>query len=206
MLRYMREVVLPQAPHRPRYLEVGAAKFATRQYAREDVIGSGLYTALDVRALKHHRRLEVPHGFVRGSVTQLPFPDDTFDVVLCNNTLTYVREYEAALMEMCRCLKTDGLAMLHTHRELDFSRTAAQHRIAEPGLGDEWFAENGDEWVFGMDFFDRLADAGFAPRLDRPSGDLSLKQHERFGLKPGFELVVAFKSDAGSQRYSPPGA
>ena len=39
MLRYIREVVSPQAPRAARYLEVGAAKFATREYVRPAVIG-----------------------------------------------------------------------------------------------------------------------------------------------------------------------
>lgn len=194
MLRYLRAVVCPPAPRTACDLVVGAAKFATHEYVRPTVIGGGVYTALDARALNHPCRLTKPHHFVQGSVTELPFDDDTLDVVLCSNTLTHVREPMTALREMCRCLKADRLAMLHTHREVHHTRSAAEHRPVNPHLGDDWFAEKGDEWVF-REIFHRLPSVGWSVRMDQPSGDLSSAAHESDELKPGFELSVSCTSE-----------
>ena len=97
------------------------------------------------------------------SAAMLAFADASFDFILCNNTLPYIREDRRALAEIARCLRCDGLAMIDTHRHPGTTRTAHAHRREHPGLGGDWFAANGDAWVYGEDFLDRVRDAGLEP-------------------------------------------
>ena len=51
----------------------------------------------------------------QGSVTQLPFQDNSFDAVSCTQTLLYVDEVETALSELYRVLKPGGrVAIIET--------------------------------------------------------------------------------------------
>ncbi len=52
----------------------------------------------------HHRCL----NFVRGSGLSLPFPDHTFDVVVCSEVLEHIPDFEAVLDEIRRVLKPGG--------------------------------------------------------------------------------------------------
>ena len=204
MLWYLHHLVAPALGQRSRALEVGAAKFATRHFLDARYLGGASYTAIDLRCLKHHRRIAAPHGFVQGSATALPFADDAFDVVLCNNTLTYIPDDIGALSEMRRCLKPDGMLMIQTHRFAEPTVSAAAYASAHPELGPSWFAENGDAWVYGPDFFDRVAAAGLTTRIDVPLANESPAFYARYGLKPRVEIIVAFKDEAGARRFACP--
>lgn len=53
---------------------------------------------------------------VPGSVTQLPFPDDTFDKVICASVLQYLDadDCRVAFREMFRVCKNNGIVVAHT--------------------------------------------------------------------------------------------
>lgn len=59
---------------------------------------------------------EASHGRdlprLRCSVTALPFADATFDFIFSSSVLEHVREREAAMAELRRCLRPDGM-MIH---------------------------------------------------------------------------------------------
>ncbi|MCH8133589.1 MAG: class I SAM-dependent methyltransferase, partial [Myxococcales bacterium] len=55
------------------------------------VIGGSRYTVIDRRTLEFHARIEPPHRFIPMDVTNADFADNSFDVILCNHTLPYIR-------------------------------------------------------------------------------------------------------------------
>lgn len=48
----------------------------------------------------------------KGDATKLNFPDDSFDAVYCYHVLEHIIDYNAALVEMKRVLKSDGILYL----------------------------------------------------------------------------------------------
>ena len=139
--------------------------------------------------------------FAAASAARLPFAGASFDFVLCNNTLPYVREDCRALAEIARCLGREGLAMIDTHRGPGATRTAGAHRRAHPELGEDWFDANGDAWVYGEDFLDRVRDAGLAPvemELFPGAPDTFFTAN---GLKPRVRALFAPRRPAGLRRF-----
>jgi len=57
-------------------------------------------------------------SFVQGDARELPFADDSFDRVLCAETLEWVNPRERAMSELVRVLKPGGL-LLVTHTDFD---------------------------------------------------------------------------------------
>jgi ubiquinone/menaquinone biosynthesis C-methylase UbiE len=55
--------------------------------------------------------------YVEGDAAQLPFPDDSFDVVTCSHALYELKgeAREKALKEMSRVMQPDGLVLLMEH-------------------------------------------------------------------------------------------
>ena len=204
MLWYLSQVIAPRLKAGARVLEIGAAKFATRHFPSATYIGDASYTAIDLRCLKHHRTLRSPHVFLQGSATQLPFGAEAFDVILCNNTLTYIPDDRRALEQMRNCLRTDGLLMIQTHRHAEPTCTAAAYAAKHPELPTSWFAENGDAWVYGPDFFTRVSAAGLDSRIDVPLQGQQASFYKRFGIKPRIEFIVAFRDAKGAERFSFP--
>jgi len=202
MLWYLREVIRPRLDANSEVLEVGGSRVGVQWLSAETVLGTCRYTNIDRRKLRFHTRIEPPHRFMLMDVTRLNFPDASFDVILCNHTLAYVRDDRRALSEIFRCLKNDGLAMLDSNHDEEKTLSVYDYRRKHPELGDDYFAENGDQWVYGKDYFSRIEAAGFKPRIDTLFGDCDSAFKREHGLKDHHELIVAFKSPAGDERFS----
>jgi ubiquinone/menaquinone biosynthesis C-methylase UbiE len=52
--------------------------------------------------------------FERGSVTQIPFNDDLFDVVVSFETIEHLEEHDTMISEIKRVLKKDGILIIST--------------------------------------------------------------------------------------------
>ena len=51
---------------------------------------------------------EVGAEFIKGSAYSLPFPDNTFDLIVCSEVLEHLHEYHDAVIEINRVLKPGG--------------------------------------------------------------------------------------------------
>jgi ubiquinone/menaquinone biosynthesis C-methylase UbiE len=201
---YLRAVVRARLGAGSEVLEVGGSRVSVQSSISEDCIGRSRYTVIDTRSLDYHATIAPPHRFVLMDVSRMDFANDTFDVILCNHTLPYVRDDRAAMGEIYRTLKPDGLAMLEVPRDAERTVPVDAYRRAHPELGDEYFAENGDQWVYGEDYPERLEMAGFAVRIDTLFADCDDAFKREHGLKAQSELIVGFKSPAGAARFPPP--
>ena len=174
----------------------------TRWFTRPEVFGAAAVTTVDIRRLDYFRELTPPHRFVEMDVTCMDFRDDTFSVVICNNTLPYVPNVSAALTELARCLKPDGIAILVSHLTAESSVSVAEYRARHPELDDAYFAANGTAWVFGQDYYASLQAAGFEGFVDTLVPGYSAQALAREGLKAHSELTVGFKSAAARTRFN----
>ncbi len=201
---YLRQVIRPRLNAISEVLEVGGSRVAVQRFSADAVIGGSRYTVIDRRTLEFHADIEAPHRFIPMDVTNADFADNSFDVILCNHTLPYIRDDGGALSEIFRILKIDGLAMLDSSHDEDRTRPVDEYRREHPELGDEYFAENGDQWVYGKDYVARIEAAGFTTRIDVLFDDCDRAFKREHGLKDHHELIVAFKSHGGEARFSLP--
>jgi len=56
--------------------------------------------------------LDTQAFYLNGSITALPFPDDVFDLVICNSVLEHVKNDQSALKELVRVLRPSGWLFL----------------------------------------------------------------------------------------------
>jgi 2-polyprenyl-3-methyl-5-hydroxy-6-metoxy-1,4-benzoquinol methylase len=62
--------------------------------------------------LEHARELNPDATIEQGDVDRLPFPDGTFDYVICIEVLRYLRDPTSAIREIARVLKPGGAAFV----------------------------------------------------------------------------------------------
>lgn len=82
-------------------LDAGCGEGRTTRVIRSQV-ASVVGVELEVDALRHAPRGTEGLEFLAGSVYELPFPDDAFDVAVCTEVLEHLSEPVAALEELVR--------------------------------------------------------------------------------------------------------
>jgi ubiquinone/menaquinone biosynthesis C-methylase UbiE len=103
---------------------------ADRVGERGSVIGLDLNEAMLVVA----RRLRPDLEWRQGDAAQLPFPDASFDIVLCQSALMFFPDPAQALREMARVVTADGTVAIQVFSALDrqagflpFAEAVARH-------------------------------------------------------------------------------
>lgn len=132
-----------------------------------------------------------PHAMVKMDITDIQYPDNTFDVIYCSHVLEHVSDDRKAMREFHRVLKDGGWAIL----QVPFPETTLC--VSAPMMDDFTFEDptvtspNERERVYGQfdhvrrygrDYGDRLAEAGFSVSIDSFVRELSEREAKRFGL------------------------
>ena len=112
------------------------------------------YISVDLESDLAMRRMDLEH---------LELPDSSFDVVVCFHVLDFLDDDRQGMSEIARVLRADGVALTQEVVDSTRSETAdfGEHRPEH-----EWRAR-----LYGKDFIDRWAAAGFQPLLVCSAGD-----------------------------------
>lgn len=118
---------------------------------------------------------------VRVDLTEIPFADGSFDVILCNHVFDEIPDDRRALAEIHRVLRRGG--RLITQTPVDKSRaTTYEDPSLPPARRREVFQTADDVRVYGLDFRDRLAGVGFDVQVIDYASELDPATVERHGL------------------------
>ena len=139
--------------------------------------------------------LESPLAKVKMDVHAIPFPDNQFDVVLCNHVLEHVASDFKAMSELSRVLKPGGWAILQVPffppvpdvTEEDPTVTDPKQRVILYGQDDH-------VRKFGRDYADRINRSGFIAKPDHYAAELAPGMAEKFGLMKDEIIFLATKS------------
>jgi hypothetical protein len=126
-----------------------------------------------------HRRLSRTRGlhYVTGDldsalashkldVMQLPFDAESFDSLICNHVLEHVKDDRQALAEFHRVLKPGGWAILMCPVDQRRAATLEDPTVVTPEDRHRAFGQSDHVRLYGRDYSDRLAEAGFTVRVD----------------------------------------
>jgi ubiquinone/menaquinone biosynthesis C-methylase UbiE len=121
---------LIDADHRARYSWAAQAASGRRVLAAgaTEVIGVDLDAGAVAEA---HKRLNGDAGSVeQGDIRDLLFEDDSFDLIVCFETIEHVEDAEGALAEFRRVLRPDGLLLLSSP-DADVYPPGNEHHVHE---------------------------------------------------------------------------
>jgi SAM-dependent methyltransferase len=102
---------------------------------------------------------------VKMDITNIDYPDNTFDVIICNHVLEHIIEDEKAMRELRRVLKPGGWGILQVPISLSLQRTHEDFSVTDPAEREIKFGQSDHVRIYAIDYFDRLQKSGF--RIDR---------------------------------------
>jgi SAM-dependent methyltransferase len=163
-----------------RELGVGSAQADLLHFAPEPALERRLRSALGSRYLSVDLRPGAAD--VAADITALPFEDGSFDLVLCNHVLEHVEDDRRALAEIRRVLRPDGRAVLMHPVDPTLSQTYEDPAITSPRERRRAFRQSDHVRIYGPDFGDRVAEAGFTAEAIRYAKRIDPADAGRFRL------------------------
>jgi SAM-dependent methyltransferase len=114
----------------------------------------------------------------------IPFPEDSFDLVIANHVLEHVADDLAALAQIRRVLRDGGNAILQTPYSPLLMRTFEDAGIASSEARLQAYGQEDHVRLYGRDIFERFASAGFLNRTLTHSQALPNIHPRAYGVNP----------------------
>lgn len=124
--------------------------------------------------------LLMPNVMVKMDITDIQYPDNSFDVIYCSHVLEHVPEDRIAMSEFFRVLKPGGWAIFMVPIEAE--ETFEDPSITDPSERERLFYQNDHVRVYGPDFQDRLENTGFKVKKVAGHDFLSPRRIKRLAL------------------------
>lgn len=138
--------------------------------------------------------LESPLAKVKMDVQNIPFPDNSFDVIFCNHIMEHVDNDVKALQELYRVLKPGGWGIIQSPINYNRALTYEDATIVTPEERTKHFGQHDHVREYGADYAERLCKGGFVVVEDTYIKTLSAQQIRRFALPSG-EVIYLVKKE-----------
>jgi SAM-dependent methyltransferase len=144
----------------PRVLHI-APEYALMSY----LLKVSDYTGADIdpAAFRSHGNI------VYCDVTDINFPDDTFDLIICSHVLEHVPRDDIAITELYRVLKSGGAAILQVPIGMKLHNTIEDPLVTDSRERELRFGQFDHVRIYGLDFPNRLAAGGFEVEIVDPT-------------------------------------
>ena len=153
-----------------------------------------------VKLFKQQKNLEYitadlfsPIVDVKADIRDLPFENDSFDVVFCNHVLEHIEDDKKAMSELFRVLKKGGFGIFQIPQDLNREKTYEDFSITSKEERAKHFGQYDHVRIYGRDYFDKLRAIGFKVDEVNYASKISPELVNRYCLVQEEILPVCFK-------------
>ncbi len=137
--------------------------------------------------------LESPIADVKADICDLPFKDNSYDVIFCNHVLEHIPNDTKAMQELYRVLKKGGFGIFQIPQDISKEKTFEDDSIIDRKEREKIFGQYDHVRVYGLDYFDKLRSIGFNVDEVDYTKKKKKKKLNRFCLMKGEILPVCYK-------------
>ena len=98
---------------------------------------------------------------VKMDITEINYPDKSFDVIICNHVLEHIVDDRKAIDELYRILKPGGWGILQVPMSLFIDKTHEDFSVTSPSEREKVFGQSDHVRIYAIDYLDRLKESGF---------------------------------------------
>ncbi len=137
--------------------------------------------------------LSMASAMVKMDITDIQYPDNSFDVVYASHVLEHIPDDVKAMRELCRVLKPSGWAILQV--PIYGNRTLEDPNIKTPEEREKIFGQHDHVRTYGHDgiYKTRLEKAGFDVMVDSFVKTLGPDKAARLGLIASEDIYFCTK-------------
>ena len=153
--------------------------------------------------LKRFRKLEnldytttdllSPIADVKADICDLPFEDNSYDIILCNHVLEHIPDDTKAMQELYRVMKPGGYGVFQIPQDLKRSETFEDNTITDRAERAKIFGQYDHVRIYGRDYFDKLRSIGFKVEEVDYTSKLSSEDIDKYRLAIGEIIPVVYK-------------
>lgn len=129
--------------------------------------------------------LNSPLADVKADICNLPFSDNSFDVILCNHVLEHIPDDTKAMQELYRVLKPGGWGIFQIPQDLKREKTFEDDTITDKKERARIFGQYDHVRIYGRDYFDKLRSIGFTVQEVDYTSKLTKEEVEKYRLAKG---------------------
>lgn len=122
-----------------------------------------------------------------------PFEDNSFDVIFCNHVLEHVEDANQCMRELYRIMKPGGFGIFQIPQDVNRYETYEDKSITSERDREIHFWQKDHVRLFGLDYKDKLAAAGFKVVVEDYTKEISADLVERYRLPKGELLYYCTK-------------
>lgn len=134
-----------------------------------------------------------PLADVKADICNLPFADNSYNIILCNHVLEHIPDDIKAMQELYRVLKPGGMGIFQIPQDLSRETTFQDDTITDPKDRARIFGQYDHVRVYGRDYFDKLRSIGFRVEEVDYTKTRSPEEVQRFCLAKGEIIPVCYK-------------
>ncbi len=126
--------------------------------------------------------LNSPIADIKGDLTSTNFKDESFDLIICNHVLEHIEDDKSALNEIYRILKYNGISILQVPMNVKRKNTFEDSSLKSKNQREKYFGQYDHVREYGLDFKDRVEQAGFEVEIINYSTKISQDLVIKYGL------------------------
>ncbi len=102
-----------------------------------------------------------PLADVKADICDLPFEENSYDVILCNHVLEHIPDDTKAMQELYRVLRPGGWGIFQIPQDLQRATTFEDDSITDTKERAKIFGQYDHVRIYGRDYFEKLRSIGF---------------------------------------------
>lgn len=139
--------------------------------------------------------LNSPLADIKADICNLPFENDSYDVILCNHVLEHIPDDNKAMQELYRIMKPNGWGIFQIPQDLTRDKTFEDNSITDKKERAKLFGQYDHVRIYGRDYFEKLRAIGFTVEEVDYTAILSEETIKKYRLAKG-ELIPLVKKPA----------
>lgn len=134
-----------------------------------------------------------PLADVKADICNLPFEDNSYDIIFCNHVLEHIPDDTKAMQELYRVLKPGGMGIFQIPQDLSRDVTFFDDSIINQKERAAIFGQYDHVRIYGRDYFDKLRSIGFNVVEEDYTNKIKPELVKRYCLAKGEIIPICYK-------------